>query len=360
MSFITSLLKNDLEKIGREVEPVITNTIIDIMNEDKNNKKIIDNIINKFIETIKTKIKDDKQIKIKLLSIMKDIINKKDTTGKDTIYTNVYRENIDLKKELDKLKEEINKLKSPLIAQNVEVLQTGGALTDKIGGALNDKIGGALNDKIGGDLTDKVGGALTDKVGGALTDKIGGALTDKTNSNGNLTETIGDATKGMESLNNITNGLKNIKDVKDIPLLGIILSIIISLSEQKIREDICSRLHNNKDKIVESAIRVFVKEITDNNYINDIEIAEVYDSIINNIKKMENVKNLPKPKNSIMNKLKESTTNIDLGFGRELNKFKTNIGKNFTRKNVGGKKNTHKKKSSKSKKYNHKSRTNRL
>jgi len=320
MSFITSLLKNDLEKIGREVEPVITNTIIDIMNEDKNNKKIIDNIINKFIETIKTKIKDDKQIKIKLLSIMKDIINKKDTTGKDTIYTNVYRENIDLKKELDKLKEEINKLKSPLIAQNVEVLQTGGALTDK----------------------------------------IGGALTDKTNSNGNLTETIGNATKGMESFNNITNGLKNIKDVKDIPLLGIILSIIISLSEQKIRENICSRLHNNKDKIIESAIRVFVKEITENNYINDIEIAEVYDSIINNIKKMENVKNLPKPKNSIMNKLKESTTNIDLGFGRELNKFKTNIGKNFTRKNVGGKKNTHKKKSSISKKSNHKSRTNRL
>ena len=193
-----------------------------------------------------------------------------------------------------------------------------------------------------------------------MTDKIGGALTDKTNSNGNLTETIGNATKGMESFNNITNGLKNIKDVKDIPLLGIILSIIISLSEQKIRENICSRLHNNKDKIIESAIRVFVKEITENNYINDIEIAEVYDSIINNIKKMENVKNLPKPKNSIMNKLKESTTNIDLGFGRELNKFKTNIGKNFTRKNVGGKKNTHKKKSSISKKSNHKSRTNRL
>ena len=239
----------------------------------------------------------------------------------------------------------------------------GGALNDKIGGALNDKIGGALTDNIGGALTDNIGGALNDKIGGALTDKIGGALNDKTNSNGNLTETIGNATKGMESLNNITNGLKNIKDVKDIPLLGIILSIIISLSEQKIREDICSRLHNNKDKIVESAIRVFVKEITDNNYINDIEIAEVYDSIINNIKKMENVKNLPKPKNSIMNKLKESTTNIDLGFGRELNKFKTNIGKNFTRKNVGGKKNTHKKKSKqskKSKKYNHKSRTNRL
>jgi hypothetical protein len=236
-------------------------------------------------------------------------------------------------------------------------------LNDKIGGALNDKIGGALTDNIGGALTDNIGGALNDKIGGALTDKIGGALNDKTNSNGNLTETIGNATKGMESLNNITNGLKNIKDVKDIPLLGIILSIIISLSEQKIREDICSRLHNNKDKIVESAIRVFVKEITDNNYINDIEIAEVYDSIINNIKKMENVKNLPKPKNSIMNKLKESTTNIDLGFGRELNKFKTNIGKNFTRKNVGGKKNTHKKKSKqskKSKKYNHKSRTNRL
>jgi nitrogenase subunit NifH len=223
-----------------------------------------------------------------------------------------------------------------LISQNVEVLQTGGAFTDKIGGA------------------------LTDKIGGASPDKIGGASPDITNSNGNLTETIGNATKGMESFNNITNGLKNIKDVKDIPLLGIILSIIISLSEQKIRENICSRLHNNKDKIIESAIRVFVKEITENNYINDIEIAEVYDSIINNIKKMENVKNLPKPKNSIMNKLKESTTNIDLGFGRELNKFKTNIGKNFTRKNVGGKKNTHKKKSSISKKSNHKSRTNRL
>jgi len=341
MSFITSLLKNDLEKIGREVEPVITNTIIDIMNEDKNNKKIIDNIINKFIETIKTKIKDDKQIKIKLLSIMKDIINKKDTTGKDTIYTNVYRENIDLKKELDKLKEEINKLKSPLIAQNVEVLQIGGG-----GGGLTGNIAALSN-------AANTANELTNNINNDMT----GAANDMKNS---LTETIGDATKGMESLNNITNGLKNIKDVKDIPLLGIILSIIISLSEQKIREDICSRLHNNKDKIVESAIRVFVKEITENNYINDIEIAEVYDSIINNIKKMENVKNLPKPKNSIMNKLKESTTKIDLGFGRELNKFKTNIGKNFTRKNVGGKKNTHKKKSSKSKKSNHKSRTNRL
>jgi hypothetical protein len=325
MSFITSLLKNDLEKIGREVEPVITNTIIDIMNEDKNNKKIIDNIINKFIETIKTKIKDDKQIKIKLLSIMKDIINKKDTTGKDTIYTNVYRENIDLKKELDKLKEEINKLKSLLIAQNVEVLQTGGALTDNIAELSN--LSNAANTDI--ELTKK-------------TNNITGVANYMKNS---VTEPIGDATKEMESINKITNGLKNIKDVKDIPLLGIILSIIISLSEQKIREDICSRLHNNKDKIVESAIRVFVKEITDNNYINDIEIAEVYDSIINNIKKMENVKNLPKPKNSIMNKLKESTTNFDF--------FKKKGGKKFTHKKKS-------KQSKKSKKYNHKSRTNRL
>jgi hypothetical protein len=68
MSFITALLKNDLEKIGREAEPAITNTIIDIMNEGKNNKKIIDNIINKFIETIKTKIKDDKQLKISIVN----------------------------------------------------------------------------------------------------------------------------------------------------------------------------------------------------------------------------------------------------------------------------------------------------
>jgi len=344
MSFISALLKNDLEKIGKEVEPAITNTIIDIMNEDKNNKKIIDNIINKFIETIKTKIKDDKQLKIKLLSIMKDIINKKDTTGKDTIYTNVYRENIDLNKELDKLKEEINKLKNPLIAQNVEVLQTGGGLTGNIAALSN-----AAN--TANELTNNI-----NNVTGAANDMTG-AANDMKNS---LTEPLGDAMKGMESFNNITNSLNNIKDVKDIPLLGIVLNIIISLSEQKIREDICSRLHNNKDKIAESAIRVFVKEITENNYINDIEIAEVYDSIINNIKKMENVNNLPKPKKSIMNKLKESTTNIDLGFGREFNKFKTNIGKNFTRKNVGGKKNTHKKKSSKSKKYNHKSRTNRL
>jgi hypothetical protein len=92
MSIVTALLKNDLEKMGKNIEPVITDTIINIMNEDKNNKIIIDNIINKFIETIKNKIKYDKQIKIKLLSIMKDIINKKDKT-------NVYSENIDLKKE---------------------------------------------------------------------------------------------------------------------------------------------------------------------------------------------------------------------------------------------------------------------
>jgi len=61
--------------------------------------------------------------------------------------------------------------------------------------------------------------------------------------------------------------------------------------------------------------------------------------------------------------LKESTTNIDLGFERELNKLKkTNINGFFTKKK-GGKKFTHKKKSKqskKSKKYNHKSRTNRL
>jgi nitrogenase subunit NifH len=132
----------------------------------------------------------------------------------------------------------------------------------------------------------------------------------------------------MEAFNNITNGLKNIKDIKDIPLLGVILNIIIQLSEQKIRDDICSKLNRNKDKIIESAIRVFVKQITDDDYINNIETKEIYDSINKKIKSMESEK----------------------------------IDKKIDKK-VGGKKFTHKKKSKqskKSKKTNRKSRTNKL
>jgi len=273
MSFITALLKNDLEKIGREAEPAITNTIIDIMNEGKNNKKIVDNIINKFIETIKTKIKDDKQLKIKILSIMKDIINKKDTTGKDTIFTNVYKENISLKNEIDKLNEEINKLKSPLVVDNARPVTTqlGGGLTDNIA-ALSDAAESTKN------LTNNISN-VTDAANDMK--KLDGTLNSVADMN-NLGGTLGQ----VADMKNMADSLKNL-DVTQIPLLGIVLNVIISLSQEKIREDICSRLHKHKDKIVESAIRVFVKEITENNYINDIEIGEIYDSILNNIKKME-------------------------------------------------------------------------
>ena len=319
MSFLTAMLKKDLENIGKSAEPYISDTIIEIMNNEENSKKMINSIIKKFLEIIEKKLQNDNETKIKLLSIVKDVMNKD-----ADIYKNVYKENIELRQRIKDLEE-----------QNIPVVQAEVAQAEVAQAEVIKQKGGSVTDVEVKNINPDVAKTKEDITKG-------------------LNQFKTDTADGMKAFSNITNGLKNIKDVKDIPLLGIILSIIISLSEQKIREDICSRLHNNKDKIVESAIRVFVKEITDNNYINDIEIAEVYDSIINNIKKMENVKNPPKPKNSIMNKLKESTTNIDLGFGRELNKL-------FKKK--GGKKFTHKKKSKqskKSKKYNHKSRTNRL
>jgi hypothetical protein len=283
MSFLTAMLKNDLENIGKSAEPYISDTIIEIMNNEENSKKMINSIIKKFLEIIEKKLQNDNETKIKLLSIVKDVMNKD-----ADIYKNVYKENIELKQRIKDLEEQnIPEVQAEVIKQN------GGA-----------GIGDVVKD-IKSDVA---------KTKGEITEGINQFKTD--------------AADGMEAFSNITNGLKNIKDIKDIPLLGVILNIIIQLSEQKIRDDICSKLNRNKDKIIESAIRVFVKQITDDDYINNIETKEIYDSINKKIKSMESEK----------------------------------IDKKIDKK-VGGKKFTHKKKSKqskKSKKTNRKSRTNKL
>lgn len=286
MSFLTAMLKSDLENIGKSAEPYISDTIIEIMNNEENSKKMINSIIKKFLEIIEKKLQNDTETKIKLLSIVKDVMNKD-----ADIYKNVYKENIELKKRIKDLEEQ----NMPLAEAEV-IKQNGGNGNDGSSG-----LSGVVKD-------------IKDDVA-----KTKGEITDGFN------QLKGDATEGMEAFNNITNGLKNIKDIKDIPLLGVILNIIIQLSEQKIRDDICSKLNRNKDKIIESAIRVFVKQVTDDDYINNIETKEVYDSIVKKIKIMESEK-------------------INEKIDKKLDK------------KVGGKKFTHKKKSKKSKK----SRTNKL
>ena len=315
MSFLTAMLKSDLENIGKSVEPYISDTIIEIMNNEENSKKMINTIIKKFLEIIEKKLKNDNETKIKLLSIVKDVMNK-DTD----IYKNVYKENIELKQRIKDLEEQnIPSAQAELIKQN------GGGVDEVVNDIKADVA------KTKGEITDGISqfkpttnvnpqGGLNSSW--SMTDKEINPSPERADLNIQRFKT--DAAEGMEAFSNITNGLKNIKDIKDIPLLGVILNIIIQLSEEKIRDDICSKLNRNKDKIIESAIRVFVKQITDDDYINNIETKEIYDSINKNIKSMENEK-------------------ID--------------------KKVGGKKFTHKKKSKqskKSKKTNRKSRTNKL
>ena len=244
MSFLTAMLKSDLENIGKSAEPYISDTIIEIMNNEDNSKKMINSIISKFLEIIEKKLQNDTETKIKLLSIVKDTMNKD-----PDIYKNVYKENIELKQRIKDLEEQ----NMPL-AQAETIKQNGGGVGDVVKDIKADVA------KTKGEITD------------------------------GLNQFKGDATEGMEAFNNITNGLQNIKDIKDIPLLGVILNIIIQLSEQKIRDDICNKLNKNKDKIIESAIRVFVKQITDDDYINNIELKEINDSIIKKIKNMESEK----------------------------------------------------------------------
>ena len=296
MSFLTAMLKNDLENIGKSAEPYISDTIIEIMNNEENSKKMINSIIKKFLEIIEKKLQNDSETKIKLLSIVKDVMNK-DTD----IYKNVYKENIELKQRIKDLEE-----------QNIPLAQA--ELIKQNGGNGNDgSSSGNGNVSIG--------------LSGVVKDINADVAKTKGEISEGINQFKADTAEGMEAFNNITNGLKNIKDIKDIPLLGVILNIIIQLSEEKIRDDICSKLNRNKDKIIESAIRVFVKQVTDDDYINNIETKEIYDSINKKIKSME-------------------SENLD--------------------KKVGGKKSTYKKKSKKpklskkSKKTNRKSRTNKL
>ena len=328
MSFLTTMLKSDLENIGKSAEPYISDTIIEIMNNEENSKKMINSIIKKFLEIIEKKLQNDTETKIKLLSIVKDVMNKD-----VNVYKNVYKENIGLKERINDLEERIRDLEEqnmPLV--QAEVVKQNGGDGSGLGALVKDVKADVAKTK--GEISEGINQFTPLKNSNSTPFDSSTKLPVTTSNDApqerpilNLRGYKADATEGMEAFNNITNGLQNIKDIKDIPLLGAILNIIIQLSEQKIRDDICSKLNRNKDKIIESAIRVFVKQITEDEYINNIETKEIYDSINKKIKSMESEK-------------------ID--------------------KKVGGKKFTHKKKSNKSKqskkskKTNRKSRANKL
>ena len=121
MSFLITFLHNELEKIGMASEPVITKTIIEIINNKSD--EISNDIIKRFIETIKTDIKVNKNQKIKLLAVVKDAM-KKDKT------INLYDEIEALRLENTNLSAELNQLQNSVKQKKKTVIQVSGDSTN--------------------------------------------------------------------------------------------------------------------------------------------------------------------------------------------------------------------------------------
>lgn len=333
MSFLTPLLHNELKKIGTAVEPAITKTIIEnIINERSN--YITNKIIDSFINSIKNDINVNKNQKIKLLAVVKDAM-KKDKT------TNLYDELENLRLENTNLSEKLNQLQNSVKQEAMTVNQVGGADNDTTASTASTASTLPVA-KLVGNLED----AKADAVGnikGAATTAVGNTL-DQYGDISSSVSAITDADKEMEAY------VQNLKDaVAGGGLMKIVVDIIVKSSTEKIENGICKLLQQHKEKIVESAIRTFVNQIETDDDISDIEVGEIYKIIEKKLKKMD-IEQLKKTKKSTFNKFKEGLKFNELksGFSNEYNKFK---------RTVGGKKNTHRKKS---KKLNRKTRRKRL
>lgn len=329
MSFLITFLHNELEKIGMASEPVITKTIIEIINNKSD--EISNDIIKRFIETIKTDINVNKNQKIKLLAVVKDAMNNDKTTNLYDEIEALRLENTNLKTKLDECNTKLDECNTKL--ENNIVTQVGGATNDATTGLPVAKmVGNIKNDMINpvGNLEDATATAVGSAVG-----KVE-----------NASSTVNAITDADNEMNEYISKMKD--TIAGGGLMKIVVDIIVKLSTEKIEIGICKTLNNHKKKIVDSLIRTFVNQIENDVDINDIEVGEIYKIIETKLKKMD-IEQLKKTKNSTFNKLKA-------GFGNEYNKIKKGFSKTF-KKNVGGKRNTHRKKS---KKLNRKTRRKRL
>ena len=344
MSFLITFLHNELEKIGMASEPVITKTIIEIINNKSD--EISNDIIKRFIETIKTDINVNKNQKIKLLAVVKDAM-KKDKT------INLYDEIEALRLENTNLKTKLNQLQN-------SVKQKKNTVNKVVGGNPTNSNTNNNTDANTNTNTNADANTYTNTNTNTNSDiNTAATTTAKTIPVANLVEFEG----AVNQLVNVSNTGHAITDaenemneymskMKDTiaggGLMKIVVDIIVKLSTEKIEIGICKTLNNHKKKIVDSVIRTFVNQIENDADINDIEVGEIYKIIETKLKKMD-IEQLKKTKKSTFNKFKA-------GFGNEYNKIKKGFSKTFE-KNVGGKRNTHRKKS---KKLNRKTRRKRL
>jgi hypothetical protein len=236
MGFFTKFIENRLKSMASNIEPRISKEVIKIFVHDN---EMIDSIIANFIEKIKNRFIKDNAEKTKLLAIVKNNIEHAGNKSYDDLYNELIND------EINKLEIENDNLKKELKKNNLNVK--------------NKNVDTFINDY------------------NTLKGENNKLLNENINLKKELKELI--SLKSTTSTDNYSNFIIGMADT------------IIEALEPKIIEQICIKLNSNSDKIIESAIRVFVQQLNNDINIDNIEINEIIEELYKTIeKKLDSIK----------------------------------------------------------------------